>query len=90
VKAVFWKGGVENIFIASPETHYQVLESSEGYWIGNSCDKVSVGPAFFLLLSLVLFQYRSADLLQYLLTGIVLQYFQYCCNKVIFQPQLAC
>lgn len=56
VKAVFWKGGAENIFIESPETHYQVLESSEGYWIGNSCDRVSIGTATILLLSLVLIQ----------------------------------
>ena len=27
--------GVENIFVENPETHFQVLESMEGYWIGN-------------------------------------------------------
>ena len=59
-------------------------------FVGNSCDKVSGGPALFLLLSLVLFQYCSAEVFQYLLTGIVFQYFQNCCNKIIFQPQLAC
>ena len=35
VKAVFWAKGVENIYFEDPETHYQVLESMEGYWIGN-------------------------------------------------------
>ena len=34
VKAVFWSKEVENIFVENPETHYQVLESMEGYWIG--------------------------------------------------------
>ena len=34
IKAVFWSKGVENIFVENPETHYQVLESMEGYWIG--------------------------------------------------------
>ena len=34
VKAVFWAKGVENIYFEDPETHYQVLESMEGYWIG--------------------------------------------------------
>jgi len=50
----------------------KVLESSEGYWIGNSCDKVSGGGlAILLLLSLVLLQYCSAaELFQYLLSGI--------------------
>merc|ERR1719266_1085454 len=33
IKAVFWSKGVENIFIENPETHFQVLESMEGYWI---------------------------------------------------------
>ena len=35
IKAVFWSKGVENIFVENPETHFQVLESMEGYWIGN-------------------------------------------------------
>merc|ERR1711982_167470 len=33
IKAVFWSKGVENIFVENPETHFQVLESMEGYWI---------------------------------------------------------
>ena len=37
VKAVFWAKGVENIYFEDPETHYQVLESMEGYWIGKYC-----------------------------------------------------
>jgi len=36
IKAVFWSKGVENIFVENPETHFQVLESMEGYWIGNA------------------------------------------------------
>jgi len=36
IKAVFWSKGVENIFVENPETHFQVLESMEGYWIGNT------------------------------------------------------
>jgi len=39
VKAVFWAKGVENIYFEDPETHYQVLESMEGYWIGNGAVK---------------------------------------------------
>lgn len=35
IKAVFWSKGVENIFVENPETHFKVLESMEGYWIGN-------------------------------------------------------
>jgi len=40
VKAVFWSKEVENIFVENPETHYQVLESMEGYWIGNGGSKI--------------------------------------------------
>ena len=39
VKAVFWAKGVENIYFEDPETHYQVLESMEGYWIGEQEDR---------------------------------------------------
>merc|ERR1712106_1288272 len=39
VKAVFWAKGVENIYFEDPETHYQVLESMEGYWIGNGASR---------------------------------------------------
>lgn len=35
IKAVFWARGVENIYIEQPIEQYKVLESSEGYWIGN-------------------------------------------------------
>ena len=35
-KAAFWAKGVENIYFEDPETHYQVLESMEGYWIGKA------------------------------------------------------
>merc|ERR1711879_244089 len=43
IKAVFWSKGVENIFIENPETHFQVLESMEGYWIGNSGERLVSG-----------------------------------------------
>ena len=40
---------MENIFVENPETHYQVLESSEGYWIGTiSLDVLSLLLLFFL------------------------------------------
>ena len=41
VKAVFWAKGVENIYFEDPETHYQVLESMEGYWIGEGEYRIS-------------------------------------------------
>jgi len=36
IKAIFWARGVENIYIEQPVEQYRVLESSEGYWIGQS------------------------------------------------------
>ena len=41
IKAVFWSKGVENIFVESPETQFKVLESMEGYWIGNNISKTN-------------------------------------------------
>ena len=49
VKAVFWAKGVENIYFEDPETHYQVLESMEGYWIGGS-GKPGTGQELILIL----------------------------------------
>jgi hypothetical protein len=36
IKAIFWARGVENIYIEQPVEQYRVLESSEGYWIGQT------------------------------------------------------
>ncbi|XP_023327713.1 uncharacterized protein LOC111700878 [Eurytemora carolleeae] len=49
IKAVFWARGVENIYIEQPIEQYKVLESSEGYWIANSGEKlrcILLIPAF--------------------------------------------
>ena len=46
--AVFWAKGVENIYFEDPETHYQVLESMEGYWIGKDCLQVQSMQNFFI------------------------------------------
>jgi len=59
IKAVFWSKGVENIFVENPETHYQVLESMEGYWIGNSSSKPLSGillifSLYYLLLYVIM------------------------------------
>ena len=50
VKAVFWAKGVENIYFEDPETHYQVLESMEGYWIGEGEYRISRSFLIFSLL----------------------------------------
>jgi hypothetical protein len=50
VKAVFWAKGVENIYFEDPETHYQVLESMEGYWIGEGEYRISRSVLIFILL----------------------------------------
>jgi len=54
VKAVFWAKGVENIYFEDPETHYQVLESMEGYWIGNDVVRWDASGAGPLALGLAL------------------------------------
>ena len=52
VKAVFWAKGVENIYFEDPETHYEVLESMEGYWIGEQEDRSEDQYGFFYFIAL--------------------------------------
>jgi len=61
VKAVFWKQGVTELFTKPVETEIQVLESMEGYWIGNTSSVIIADCSLllFLYISRIFFVYSS-------------------------------
>jgi hypothetical protein len=50
IKAIFWARGVENIYIEQPVEQYRVLESSEGYWIGQTTKYLHIYISSFMYL----------------------------------------